>query len=59
MYFTREEFVRRAVETGKVSEDYADTLYLSFTDRGATDLTPEQIVYDDQHFLEKAMTYNA
>ena len=44
---TREEWIKRCVTAGAPSEDYADSLYMAYTDDGESNLTPEEIAQED------------
>lgn len=47
----RSEWIKRAVAAGAHSEDYADSLYLAYTDDGESNMTPEQVVEEDMAIL--------
>jgi len=53
MNMTKEEWIERAVKAGAPTNDYADSLYLAYTDDGESDMSPEQIVADDAAILIK------
>lgn len=47
----REEWIRRMILSGVQSEDYADSLFLAYTDNeGYSELTPEQVLKDDKQY---------
>ena len=48
---SREEWIRRMMLSGVQSEDYADSLFLAYTDsEGYNELTPEQVLKGDEQY---------
>lgn len=48
---SRSEFIQRLMAAGCHTEDYADSLYLAYTDiNGCSQLTPEEVMEEDKQF---------
>jgi len=47
MFFEINDFIERCMAAGDPTKDYADSIYLAYTDFGNCDRTPEEIVRED------------